>query len=161
LQQQQQQQQQQSMPQSTSLVFSTAASFNISTNVSYFSIFVLLEFKILKSNPLKDTVFYVRESIQLLAKFIVSNSESAIFRSVHAFAPDNLAWLWAFCDWEKPIDIDALDTQEVYSPFKSATSGDNLESCLLDSEQVKFVNVLFADAPLIQYTYRGLTNVLF
>ena len=95
-------------------------------------------------------MFYSRETIHLLAKFLSNHSDNVIFRSLYAFAPDNLAWLWAFFDWDSQIDMDKIDTQDVYQPFKL---NDDIS---LDDEHVKLINKLFSDAPLIQYKYRGI-----
>ena len=84
----------------------------------------------------------------MLAKFLSLNSESPIFRSLYAFAPDNLAWLWAFFDWETPIELATIPCQEAFSPFKAAENID------ISDTQLDEINKLFQDAPLIQYKYR-------
>lgn len=115
------------MSASTSQIFATASSFNICQN---------------------DTVYYSRETIHLLAKFLSLNSENPIFRSLFAFAPDNLAWLWSFFEWEAPLDLNAIPNQEIYSPFKA------VENYTINETELHEVNKFFLDAPLIQYKYR-------
>ena len=96
----------------------------------------------------KDAVFYSRETMHLLAKFLANHSDNSIFRSLYAYAPDNLAWLWAFFNWEAPIDFEqVVPSQDCYAPFASSTEA-------LDDEQVRLVNKIFAEAPLVQYKYR-------
>lgn len=115
------------MSSSTSQIFATAASFNICQN---------------------DTVYYARETIHLLVKFLSINSTNPIFRSLYTFAPDNLSWLWSFVDWESPLDMSSVLTQSTYTPFKPAGS------LVIDESELYEVNKLFLDAPLIQYKYR-------
>jgi hypothetical protein len=115
------------MSSSTSQIFATAASFNICQN---------------------DTVYYSRETIHLIAKFLSFNSKSSLFRSLYAFAPDNLAWLWSFIDWQSPLDLTTILTQDTYTPFKPAFN------ITIDDVDLSNVNKLFLDAPLIQYKYR-------
>lgn len=115
------------MSSSTSQIFATAASFNICQN---------------------DTVYYTRETVHMLAKFLSEHSTSPIFRSLYSFAPDNLAWLWSFFDWQTPLIVDAVPTQHQYAPF---TAADNLT---IGETELYEVNKLFLDAPLVQYKYR-------
>jgi hypothetical protein len=66
---------------------------------------------------------------------------------LYQYAPDNLAWLWCFFDFDCQIDFDTqVQTQEYYTPFKS--------TCDLDDDQLKIMNKLFSESPLIQYRYR-------
>jgi cytoplasmic polyadenylation element-binding protein len=117
------------MSSSSSQIFATAASFNISQN---------------------DTVFYSRETIHLLVKFLSNHSENPIFRSLYSFAPDNLAWLWAFFDWETPLNLDYIDSQDTFVPLK--VSDDPTGS--FNEDTMKLINKIFADSPLFQYKYR-------
>lgn len=126
------------MSSSSSQIFATAASFNISQN---------------------DAVFYSRETIHLLAKFLSNPevSDNAIFRSLYAFAPDNLAWLWAFFDWETPIDLDQIESQETYVPWNMMMelNGQGQQGVsLLSKDFTKIINKFISDAPLFQYKYR-------
>lgn len=86
--------------------------------------------------------------MHLLAKFLAANSTNTIFRSLYGYAPDNLAWLWAFLDWDTPIDLNKVPCQETYYPFKAL---DNR----IGQDKLEFINKLFAEAPLVQYIYRG------
>jgi hypothetical protein len=113
----------------------------------------------------------------LLAKFLANHSNNAVFRSLYAFAPDNLAWLWAFFDWEASIDMTKVPTHEVFLPFQpkaaaflSEKEGDFVSASAilidnatangsllkLDDEKLKQINRIFAEAPLVQYKYRGI-----
>jgi cytoplasmic polyadenylation element-binding protein len=116
------------MSSSTSQIFATAATFNICQN---------------------DTVFYSRETVHLFAKFLSEKSTDPIFRSLYAFAPDNLAWLWSFIDWDSLLDLSTLvPTQDQYIPFQP------IENLDVGSAELHEVNKLFLDAFLIQYKYR-------
>ena len=53
----------------------------------------------------------------LLAKFLAANSNNIIFSKIYSYAPDNLAWLWAFIDWESEIKFDDIPTQDYYQPI--------------------------------------------
>ena len=86
--------------------------------------------------------------MHLLAKFLAANSNNLIFRSLYGYAPDNLAWLWAFLDWDTPIDLNQLPCQEVYQPFRGT-------DVRISEDKLSTINKLFAEAPLIQYIYRG------
>lgn len=115
------------MSSSTSQIFATAASFNICQN---------------------DTVYYSRETIHLLVRFLSLNSSNSIFRSLYSFAPDNLTWLWTFIDWDRPLDMKTISVQDKYEPFKP------VGNLTIDETELHEVNKLFLDAPLIQYKYR-------
>ena len=128
---------------STSQIFATASQFNISQNVFYLNIF----YKLKK----KDTVVYSRETMHLLAKFLAQNSDNQIFKSLYAFAPDNLAWLWAFLDWETPIDLNKIPSQDQYQTFKPIDDR-------ISEDKIQMINKIFFDAPLVQYSYRGLNK---
>jgi hypothetical protein len=93
-------------------------------------------------------VFYSRETIHLLAKFLALNSTNQIFRSMYSYAPDNLAWLWSFFDWDAQIDLDRVPTQDQYQPFSVQSEG-------LNSELVELINKMLAEAPLIKNPYSG------
>ena len=99
---------------------------------------------------------FARETIHLLAKFLANHSECTIFRSLYAYAPDNLAWLWAFIDWESSIDFKrSVPVQDKYEPFRWSPSGNQLVQLSPDNEEfLSLVNKTFADSPLIQYKYR-------
>ena len=104
-------------------------------------------------------MFYSRETIHLLAKFLSNPevSDNAIFRSLYAFAPDNLAWLWAFFDWETPIDLDQIESQETYVPWNMMMelNGQGQQGVsLLSKDFTKIINKFISDAPLFQYKYR-------
>lgn len=120
------------MSSSTSQIFATASSFNICQN---------------------DTVYYSRETIHLLAKFLAQHSNNPIFRSLYAFAPDNLAWLWSFFDWYTPLDLDMVPVQDSYAPFTA------VENLVIDESQLYEVNKFFLDAPLVQYKYREMIMI--
>jgi hypothetical protein len=92
--------------------------------------------------------------MHLLAKFLSAQGNNQIFRSLYAFAPDNLAWLWAFFDWTTPIDINKIPNQEIYQPFRTINNLD----MKLSEEHVDIINKIFINAPLIQYKYRGKFN---
>ena len=103
---------------------------------------------------------FARETIHLLAKFLANHSECTVFRSLYAYAPDNLAWLWAFIDWDTQIDFKkSVSTQEKYEPFKWSVNGTQGGQIVQMSEEnegiLNMANKIFADAPLIQYKYRG------
>ncbi len=85
----------------------------------------------------------------MLAKFLSTNSDNTLYRSLYAYAPDNLAWLWAFFDWEKPIDLSTVSSQEQFASFDKAN-----ENLAIDDNQLFEINKQFLDAPLIQYKYR-------
>ncbi len=86
--------------------------------------------------------------MHLLAKFLAEHSTSSLFRSLYAFAPDNLAWLWSFIDWQNPLKTDSVSVQDTYAPFKAAA---NLN---IGEAELHEANKLFLDAPLVQYKYR-------
>jgi hypothetical protein len=93
---------------------------------------------------------------------LANHSDCTLFRSLYAYAPDNLAWLWAFIDWDTPVDFKReVSTQEKYEPFKCSVSGGNGQQPQFvqlspDNESVlNTANKIFADAPLVQYKYRG------
>jgi hypothetical protein len=103
---------------------------------------------------------FARETIHLLAKFLANHSECTVFRSLYAYAPDNLAWLWAFIDWDSQIDFKkAVPIQEKHEPFKWSVNGSQPGQFVqLSAENegiLTMANKIFADAPLIQYKYRG------
>ena len=104
--------------------------------------------KLLTRSFLKDVVFYSRETMHLLAKFLAANSNNLIFRSLYGYAPDNLAWLWAFIDWDTPIELSQVPCQDVYQPYKPADE----RICV---DRIQAINNLFSQAPLVQYIYRG------
>lgn len=85
----------------------------------------------------------------MLAKFLANNSEHGLFRSLYSYAPDNLAWLWSFLDWESPIDLSQVPVQEHYEPFEWC-----LQDAQQDDELLNRINKIFSDSPLIQYKYR-------
>lgn len=97
-------------------------------------------------------MFYSRESIHLLAKFLANNSEQTIFRSLYSYAPDNLAWLWSFLDWDTPVDLSQVPVQEHYEPFDWCLQEAALSQT--DDELINRINKIFSDSPLIQYKYR-------
>ena len=112
----------------------------------------------------KDTVFYSRETIHYLAKFLSKHSIDNLFRSLYAFAPDNLAWLWAFFDWDTQLDLDKVEFQDTFNSFKAIsantsqdehTAGATSDHLKLDDDQINLINKIFSDAPLVQYVYRG------
>jgi cytoplasmic polyadenylation element-binding protein len=72
---------------------------------------------------------------------LAKHSKENLFGSLYAFAPDNLAWLWAFFDWERPLDLDKIETQDSYISLKGTQ---------LNDEQTG----LIAESPLIRYVYR-------
>lgn len=67
---------------------------------------------------------------------------------MYAYAPDNLAWLWAFIDWDVDINFDKIATQEAYTPLDD-------KSGILDKETIETINKIVYEAPLITYKYRG------
>ncbi len=71
---------------------------------------------------------------------------------MYSFAPDNLAWLWAFFDWETPLNLDYIDSQDTFVPLK--VSDDPTGS--FNDDTMKLINKIFADSPLFQYKYRGI-----
>ena len=89
--------------------------------------------------------------MHLLAKFLAQNSDNQIFKSLYAFAPDNLAWLWAFLDWETPIDLNKIPSQDQYQTFKPIDDR-------ISEDKIQMINKIFFDAPLVQYSYRGLNK---
>lgn len=90
--------------------------------------------------------------MHLLAKFLANNSEQGIFRSLYSYAPDNLAWLWSFLDFDSPIDLSQVPVQEHYEAFEWSIQDNNLSES--DEELLTRVNKIFSDSPLIQYKYR-------
>lgn len=100
---------------------------------------------------------YARESIRLLAKSLAMYSDHyQIIQRLYAYAPDNLAWLWAFFDWESPIDLSHVACQDSYEPF--GWCDEEMISAGLTDEQMTQISRIYADAPLIQYKYRRMTN---
>jgi hypothetical protein len=99
---------------------------------------------------------FARETIHLLAKFLANHSEITLFRSLYAYAPDNLAWLWAFIDWDTQIDFKKqVATQETYEPFKWSMPQFTASYLSNENENVlNYANKIFADSPLVQYRYR-------
>lgn len=113
----------------------------------------------------KDTVIYARESIRLLAKSLAMYSDHPIIQQLYAYAPDNLAWLWAFFDWETPIDLARVPSQDTYRPFGwfnpppfefNAASNAAAAAAVsgLTDEHLNAITRIYAEAPLIQYKYR-------
>ena len=92
---------------------------------------------------------YVRNTIYSLAKFLAENGDGILFRSLYSFAPDNLAWLWALIDWDKPVDFGKIPQQEVSNAFKA------VQSSASSDEEVIFVNRILSDAPLLHFKHRG------
>ena len=86
----------------------------------------------------------------MISDFLALNC-NLIFNRLHFYAPDNLAWLWAFIDWDTEIDFqNAVPTQEYYQPIENLN--------ILTYEQLKSSPTLFEslnNAPLIQYKYKG------
>ena len=80
-----------------------------------------------------------------------NHSDNVIFKSLYAFAPDNMAWFWAFFDWDTPVQLDTVDTHDSYVPFRLLDD----RTGTLDANQIKLINKIIADAPLFQYKYRG------
>lgn len=113
------------MTSSTSQIFATAASLHVDQN---------------------ETVRYTRETMHLLAKFLAENSNNQIFGPIYAFAPDNLAWLWAFFDWDEPLDLSKIPSQETYESLVAPN--------IIDEKNLQSINNIFTRAPLIQYKYR-------
>jgi hypothetical protein len=60
-----------------------------------------------------------------------------------------LAWLWAFLDWDMQIDLDRVATQDQYQPFSVQSEG-------LRDDDIKLINRMFAEAPLIKNPYCGM-----
>ena len=117
-------------------------------------------FHILKLNRhQKDTVFYSRETIHYLAKFLSLHGKDILFSSLYAFAPDNLAWLWSFIDWDAELDLNKIETQDTFSSFKTisnATNSNQHESDVkLSDEQICLINKIYSESPLVRYVYRG------
>ena len=96
-----------------------------------------------------------------MAKYISVHSKHLIFSSLYAFAPDNLAWLWAFFDWEMELDLEQIETQDSFSAFKTATTSFSANSNHHDNEikvseeEIYTINKIFSESPLVKYVYRG------
>ena len=107
----------------------------------------------------KDTVFYSRETIHYLAKFLSLHSKDILFSSLYAFAPDNLAWLWSFIDWDAELDLNKIETQDTFSSFKTISNAPNSNphesGVKLSDEQICLINKIYSESPLVRYVYRG------
>ena len=109
-------------------------------------------------------MYYSRETIHYLAKFLSLHSKDILFGSLYAFAPDNLAWLWSFFDWDTELDLEKIETQDSFSSFKTAlatasptaNSSQHDNDVNLSEEQVFSINKIFSESPLVRYVYRGL-----
>lgn len=99
---------------------------------------------------------YARESIRLLAKCLAIYSDHLIFRQLYAYAPDNLAWLWAFFDWETPIELNKVSYQDHFHPFGWCDEPEVIRASAsgFNPEQLDSITRIFAESPLIQYKYR-------
>ena len=84
-----------------------------------------------------------------MAKFLATHSESVIFSSLYSFAPDNLAWLWSFIDWDVNVDFTKIPNQETYLPFKPINEYDEIHQ-----DQLSFINQVFLNSPFVQFKYR-------
>lgn len=81
---------------------------------------------------------YSCETIRMLSVFLATNTYNVILSKMHAFAPDNLSWLWSLIDWESAIEFENIPTHDYYQRIDS-----------LD----KFEEFEVAEAPLIQCAY--------
>jgi len=113
------------MTSSTSQIFATAASLHVNQS---------------------DAVKFTRETMHLLAKFLAKHSNNHIFGPIYAYAPDNLAWLWAFFDWDEMLDLSKIPSQETYEPFTLIN--------ITDEVKCQQINDIFKEEPLIQYKHR-------
>ena len=80
----------------------------------------------------------------MLSDFLASNSQHLIFNKIHYYAPDNLAWLWAFIDWDSDIELNEMPTQEFFQPIEFINNLD-------EASPFETLN----NAPLIQFAYKG------
>ena len=62
-----------------------------------------------------------------------------------------LAWLWAFFDWDEPLDLEKIPCQETYESFKFST--------IFYDGNLQTINNIFTQAPLIQCKYRGIVLI--
>jgi hypothetical protein len=67
---------------------------------------------------------------------------------LYAFAPDNLAWLWAFFNWDTPVDLNQVESQDCFVPFEDPSG-------FFDQDHLSYITKYVADSPLFQYKYRG------
>lgn len=99
---------------------------------------------------------YARESIRLLAKSLAMYSDHLIIRQLYSYAPDNLAWLWAFFDWETPIDLNKVSCQDQYKPLGWCEDDEIIRASMsgFSVDQLDNITRVFAESPLVQYKYR-------